>query len=119
MRNIGIIGGSRGIGAEILKEQLKQNYCTNISRNAPEIENQNLTHYGLDIQTDDLPDLNSLDALVYCPGSITLKPISTLKEQHFLSDFQINVLGAVKAIKKYLPLLKKGENPSILSLEGS
>ena len=32
----------------------------------------------------------------------------------FREDFEINVLGAVKAIQKYLPLLKKGVNPSIL-----
>ena len=32
----------------------------------------------------------------------------------FRADFEINVLGAVKAVQKYLPQLKKGENPSIL-----
>ena len=114
MKNIAIIGGSRGIGAEILKVQFQHNSCVNISRNAPSLNHTNITHIGLDILTDELPDLDTLDSLIYCPGSITLKPISTLKEQHFLNDFQINVMGAVKAIKKYLPLLKKGNNPSIL-----
>ena len=32
----------------------------------------------------------------------------------FKNDFEINVLGAVKAIQKYLPVLKKGNSPSIL-----
>jgi NAD(P)-dependent dehydrogenase (short-subunit alcohol dehydrogenase family) len=52
--------------------------------------------------------------LVYCPGSINLKPISRLSLDDFRADFEINVLGAVKSVQKYLPQLKKGENPSIL-----
>ena len=51
---------------------------------------------------------------MYCPGSINLKPISTLSIEDFRNDFELNVIGAVKSIKKYLPILKKGENPSIL-----
>jgi len=50
--------------------------------------------------------MDSLDCLIYCPGSINLKPISTLTLEDFRNDFEINVIGAVKAIKKYLPLLK-------------
>ena len=59
-------------------------------------------------------DFEKVDTLVYCPGSINLKPISTLSIENFREDFELNVIGAVKAIKKYLPVLKKGENPSIL-----
>jgi NAD(P)-dependent dehydrogenase (short-subunit alcohol dehydrogenase family) len=32
----------------------------------------------------------------------------------FRNDFEINVIGAVKRFKKYLPALKKGTNPSIV-----
>jgi NAD(P)-dependent dehydrogenase (short-subunit alcohol dehydrogenase family) len=32
----------------------------------------------------------------------------------FRNDFEINVIGAVKVIQKYLPALKKGNQPSIL-----
>ena len=32
----------------------------------------------------------------------------------FRNDFEINVIGAVKTIQKYLPVLKKGTNPSIV-----
>ena len=113
MKNIVIIGGSRGIGAEILKEQSQSHTCINISRNEPNELNANITHHSVNVLEDELPNIESLDSLIYCPGSITLKPISTLKEEHFLSDYRINVLGAVRVIKKYLPLLKKGNNPSI------
>lgn len=114
MRNILIIGGSKGIGSAVLLQQLESNRVYNISRSAPELTHPNLTHFGLDVLQDELPDIDEIDSLVYCPGSITLKPISNLSVDDFRKDFEINVIGAVKAIQKYLPVLKKGDEPSIV-----
>jgi NAD(P)-dependent dehydrogenase (short-subunit alcohol dehydrogenase family) len=55
-----------------------------------------------------------VDQLVYCLGSINLKPFNRLKTSDFQIDFEINVLGAVKVIQHFLPQLKQGINPSIL-----
>jgi 3-oxoacyl-[acyl-carrier protein] reductase len=114
MRNIVIIGGSKGIGFEILKQQLENNQVYNISRNAPTISHPNLKHFILDVLRDSLPDIENIDVLIYCPGSINLKPIGSLSIDDFRNDFEINVIGAVKSIQKYLPVLKKGTNPSII-----
>jgi 3-oxoacyl-[acyl-carrier protein] reductase len=115
MRNIVIIGGSKGIGFEILKQQLaNNNQVFNISRNAPEVSNPNLKHFELNVLTDPLPEIENIDTLIYCPGSINLKPIGSLSIDDFRNDFEINVIGAVKAIQKYLPTLKKGNDPSIV-----
>jgi 3-oxoacyl-[acyl-carrier protein] reductase len=114
MKNILIIGGSKGIGSALLLQQLEQNKVINISRNKPDITHPNLTHYSLNILNDVLPEIEAIDSLIYCPGSITLKPIGSLSIDDFKNDFEVNVLGAVKAIQKYLPILKKGQNPSIL-----
>ncbi|WP_046755465.1 SDR family NAD(P)-dependent oxidoreductase [Kordia jejudonensis] len=114
MKNILVIGGSKGIGAEIVKAQLEHHNVINISRSNPTISASNFTHYTCDILTDELPDIESIDALVYCPGSINLKPISRLKIEDFKNDYEINVIGAVKAIQKYLPVLKNGNNPNIV-----
>ncbi|QDW18636.1 SDR family NAD(P)-dependent oxidoreductase [Flavobacterium sp. KBS0721] len=114
MRNILIIGGSKGIGSAVLLQQLESNRVYNISRSAPELTHPNLTHFGLDVLQDELPAIDEIDSLVYCPGSITLKPISNLSIDDFRKDFEINVIGAVKAIQKYLPVLKKGDEPSIV-----
>ncbi|MCS7019320.1 MAG: SDR family oxidoreductase [Cytophagales bacterium] len=58
---------------------------------------------------------NHLDGLVYCPGSITLKPFNRLTLDDFRKDFEINVLGAVKVIQTALPLLRKApEGASIV-----
>ncbi len=114
MKKIVIIGGSRGIGHAITSQLLDTHNIINISRSVPEVNHPNLTHYTCDVLTDDLPDIEALDALVYCPGSINLKPVSRLKLDDFRADFEINVIGAVKTIQNYLPQLKKGNNPSIL-----
>ena len=114
MRNILIIGGSKGIGSAVLLQQLESNRVYNISRSAPELTHPNLTHFGLDVLQDELPDIDEIYSLVYCPVSITLKPISNLSVDDFRKDFEINVIGAVKAIQKYLPVLKKGDEPSIV-----
>lgn len=114
MKTIVIIGGSKGIGSAILLQQLESNKVINISRNAPDVSHPNLIHYSVDVLVDTLPELENIDVLIYCPGSINLKPISNLSIDDFRNDFEINVIGAVKIIQKYLPVLKKGTNPSII-----
>ena len=114
MRHILIIGGTKGIGKSIIDLLIENNKITCMSRNGSEYRHENYNHINFDATLDDFPDLENLDSLVYCPGSINLKPISTLSIEDFRNDFELNVIGAVKSIKKYLPILKKGENPSIL-----
>jgi NAD(P)-dependent dehydrogenase (short-subunit alcohol dehydrogenase family) len=114
MKKILVIGGSKGIGKAIVASLIEKNNIINLSRTPPSLAHKNLTHYNCDILTDQLPQLDAVDALIYCPGSINLKPISRLKLEDFRADFEINVVGAVKAIQHYLPLLKRGTTPSIL-----
>ncbi len=114
MKKIIIIGGSKGIGRAIISGLIDQHKIVNISRTSPEISHDNLTHFSCDVLENDLPEIEAVDAIVYCPGSINLKPISRLSIDDFKSDFEINVLGAVKTIQKYLPVLKNGSRPSIL-----
>ncbi len=112
MKTILIIGGSKGIGkalADVLKGTHK---VITISRS--EIENQEHTHYTLDILKDELPEIENLDGLVYCPGSINLKTLTRLKIEDFQNDFNINVLGAIKAIKKYEKALSTNNGSVVL-----
>lgn len=114
MKTIIIIGGSKGIGNALLDDLLADNNIINISRTPPQQQHPNLTHMTFDVLQDNLPAIETADALVYCPGSINLKPISRLSLDDFRADFEINVLGAVKAIQTYLPALKKGVKPAIV-----
>ena len=114
MNKIIIVGGSRGIGKEIINDLADDNLIINLSRNKPELTHTNLTHYNVDVLSSDLPDLEDVSSVIYCPGSINLKPISRISLDEFREDFEINVIGAVKVIQKYLPILKKSNNASIL-----
>lgn len=109
-----IIGGSKGIGKEIINTLLPSYTIINISRSRPSVEHQNLQHHSLDILKDELPEIDQADALIYCPGSINLKPINRLDVEDFKNDFEINVLGAVKAIQKYIPSLKNSQDASVI-----
>ena len=106
MKNIVIIGGTKGIGKAIVSEVVDNNNVVCLSRNQTDFSHDNYTFHNFDALVDDYPDFESVDCLIYCPGSINLKPISTLSLDDFRNDFELNVIGAVRAIKKYLNLLK-------------
>lgn len=113
MKKLVIIGGSKGIGQAIIT-LLKDTYSIiNISRTTIETTN-NIIHHTVNILEDDLPEIDAIDALVYCPGSINLKALSRLDLDDFQNDFNINVLGAIKTIKHYEKALIQGQGSVVL-----
>jgi NAD(P)-dependent dehydrogenase (short-subunit alcohol dehydrogenase family) len=114
MKTIIIVGGSRGIGKATVEALLSDYKVINISRNASEIQHANLTHYSCDVLTDELPSIENADGLIYCPGSINLKPFKRLTLEDFRNDFEINVIGAIKSIQAYSPALLNSESGSIV-----
>lgn len=114
MKKVLIIGGSKGIGKAILSNMKESYSMVNISRTPPINTDDDIEHYSCDILSDELPEIEELDALIYCPGSINLKPITRLSDADFKNDFEINVLGAIRVIQKYLKVLKEGNDPSVL-----
>lgn len=113
MKTILIIGGSHGIGHALIKGLQDAYTIINISRTAVETS-KNVTHYSLDVLSDELPKIDRLDGLVYCPGTINLKPMNRLTQEDFKHDFEVNVLGAVKVIQFYMNALKAGQNASVV-----
>ncbi len=115
MKTTLIIGASSGIGKALANKLIKEKEnVISISRNLPDASFSH--YYQHDILSDeDLPKLEgTIDGLVYCPGSINLKPFRTLKQQDFENDFKLNVLGAIKSIQAYTQNLQLSKNASIV-----
>jgi len=113
-----VIGGSSGIGLELVKKLLKEgNDVYAASRHKGELPDE-AKFIELDVlgSFDDLksalPEI--IDGLAYCPGTINLKPFTRLKEEDFLNDYKINVLGAVKVIQTVINNLKNSTGASIV-----
>jgi NAD(P)-dependent dehydrogenase (short-subunit alcohol dehydrogenase family) len=114
MKTIIVVGGSKGIGKAIIEKLIPNYLIINLSRSKPHIEHQNLKHYNCDVLSDELPAIERVDGLIYCPGSINLKPFKRLSLDDFRTDFEINVIGAVRSIQAYAPALVQSENGSIV-----
>ncbi len=113
-----IVGGSSGIGLALVNKLVSEGHQVYAaSRHKGDLPAS--AHYiELDVLKDvaglkaNLPEV--IDGLAYCPGTINLKPFARLKEEDFLNDFNVNVLGAVKVIQTLINQLKASENASIV-----
>ncbi|MAW65544.1 MAG: oxidoreductase, partial [Flavobacteriales bacterium] len=118
MRNYLIIGGSSGIGKELVSILEKKGNNITSTYNTNEVgSRENVNFFKLDVNQDELSLENLPDeihGLAYCPGAINLKPFTRFKEEDFLEDFKFQVLGATKIIQQLLPRLKKSGNASIV-----
>ncbi|MFL9838520.1 SDR family oxidoreductase [Flavobacterium sp. ST-75] len=112
-----VAGASSGIGLELAKTLVKNNIVYGISRTPGELQHhENYRHILFDFLTDEnLPDISAnANGLIYCPGSITLKPLERLSVSDIDNDFTINAKGAFSFVKKYTNNIKNSTNASIL-----
>ena len=117
-RVILIAGAGKGLGLKTAELLNANHRLITIARNlSPELAALNTDFIEFDVRenTDALPEIPEvLHGLVYCPGSINLKPFNRLTLKDFQDDFNQNVLGAVNLIQKYLPALKRANGASIV-----
>ncbi len=117
MKNILLIGGSYGIGLALAKTLQNTTNLYVASRSIGDLEGIKATYIPFDAATDTL-DLSLLptviDGLVYCPGSINLRPFKGLKIETFESDMQLNFFSMVKVIQSVLPQLTASNQSSIV-----
>lgn len=118
MANYLIIGGSSGIGKEIvyqLNEKGHHVYATYHKHEQSSFDQ--VTYFPLNVleetvSTELLP--NELDGIVYCVGSINLKPFRRFSAEELLDDYRLQVVGAMETIKATYKLLKKSNQASIV-----
>jgi NAD(P)-dependent dehydrogenase (short-subunit alcohol dehydrogenase family) len=117
MANILIIGGSSGIGLELATQLSREGNHVFASFNKNNQPSQNnLTYFQHDALEEPNMDLlpEVIDRLVYCPGTISLRPFARIDSTAFLNDFNLQVGGAIRWIQAALPCMKKSEHASIL-----
>jgi 3-oxoacyl-[acyl-carrier protein] reductase len=119
MKNYLIVGASSGIGlATVTLLKKEGNTIFTASRNESDALKQlqttfiNFNAAQDNFPADFLPEL--LHGVVYCPGSINLKPFHRFSLEDFRNDLEVNFFGAVKTIQAALPALKKANGSSVV-----
>ena len=106
-----LVGASSDISIS-LQNNFSSNYeFINLSSNSDfsSIDNFNI----LDPAT--YLEIDSIDGIVYFPGSINLKPFKRLSMDEFKKDYDINVLGVLNILKFYQSKLSIGASVVFIS----
>jgi NAD(P)-dependent dehydrogenase (short-subunit alcohol dehydrogenase family) len=117
MKNILVIGGSTGIGLQLVKNISANNrvYATYNQHLVNDFDHATFHPLNvLDSQFDlgFLPE--TIDGIAYCIGAINLKPFARISEDDFINDYKKQVGGAIRIIQALLPKLKMSEQASIV-----
>ncbi|UYZ64596.1 SDR family NAD(P)-dependent oxidoreductase [Hymenobacter weizhouensis] len=119
-KNILLVGASSGIGLATarLLHKLNATLYTASRRHSPELAELPTQFIELDVTRplgttlDGLPEV--LHGVVYCPGSIKLRPFERIPVEDFRADLELNVLGAVQVLQASLKRLKKAGGASVV-----
>lgn len=116
MSTILIVGASSGIGkAAALQLKAEGHIIYSVSRTEPDFEVEG--HYTWDAENPNnavFENIEALDCILYCPGTINLKPFTRLTRSDFEKDLSINVLGAVEVIQSNVKKLRKSDHASVV-----
>lgn len=118
-KNILIIGGSSGIGLNLIGSLSSQDATVyTASRSSSESWPVNVRYQQMDVLENPevlktfIPD--QLNGLVYSVGNINLKPFSRLQADELIHDYRLNLVGAAMVIQQALPALKNAGSSSIV-----
>jgi NAD(P)-dependent dehydrogenase (short-subunit alcohol dehydrogenase family) len=114
-----IVGGTSGIGASLLTMLTHRGHrICQMSRHPDRaLDHPGVTSIRWDVQEEIFPaDVlpPTLDGLVYCPGTIRLRPFERLNEKEWMEDLQVNLFGAVRALQGALKSLKAADSASVV-----
>lgn len=119
MKTFVIIGSTSGIGLSITQKLIQNNRVFGVSRREhSEVNHTNYTHFSFDLieeSWDTIPFPEQIDGLVYCPGSIQLKPLKMLTDKVIREDMEINFFGAINCIKALSDRLQQNSSMLLFS----
>jgi len=110
-----VFGGSRGIGSVVVDGLVSQGHSVwSVSRSGKAAAGA--VGIAWDSVSDEVPPglPSEIHGVVYAPGSINLKPFRGLKLDEFRADFELNAMGAVKALQACFPGMKLARKASVV-----
>ena len=118
-KNILIIGGTKGIGLALQQNLTAAGANVLLAARNAGTAGSPAQFVAFDALLEDASALKAavpeiLHGLVYCPGSINLKPFARLTPDEFRKDFELNVLGAVKVLQALQKNLKAANGSSVV-----
>lgn len=130
MEKIVIFGATGGIGSVTARRLYAKGYALHlVGRDQSKIETLSLelgANYSIGEVTDEAlfekvaEDVgDAISGLVYAVGTLNLKRLNRLSGDDYMSDFQINAMGAALAVQHLMPALKKSDRPSSVVLFSS
>jgi NAD(P)-dependent dehydrogenase (short-subunit alcohol dehydrogenase family) len=115
-KRIALIGGTSGIGAAAREQWQHVGHELHIACRQPQLlaaQGIHAQHFDATAPTP-LSWPEKLDGLVYCPGTITLKPFHRLSSEDLARDLQVNLLGAIHVLQSAMPALKASGSASVV-----
>lgn len=110
-KNIVIVGGNSGIGkacVTLLQEEGANLYLYSKSGNGT-------TRLDVATEFSEIPGLPEvIDGLIYCPGTINLKPFHRISSADFRQEMEVNFFGSVRVLQACLKGLKKSSAASVV-----
>jgi len=109
-KNIVVIGGSSGIGKQLIEKLYKNNKIVSISRNIEDSENKYLSIKSDISDINEITDaleqaikfLNTVDIFVITAASSTIKNFNEISEQDIINLVSTNIIGTTFSIKKII-----------------
>lgn len=114
-----VVGGTSGIGKAVVRRLVDRGgRVWEASRSGDGLPTD-VRHIPFDVVAGEFPTErlpNRLSGLVYCPGTIRLRPFFRLTDEDFRDDLELNLMGAVRTVRACLSALKKSLEPSAIVL---
>ncbi|MFZ0254899.1 MAG: SDR family oxidoreductase [Gammaproteobacteria bacterium] len=115
-----LVGATSGIGQQVAARLLEQEAIVHaLGRRADQGQSPRglVVHPSCDVLLEEpaFPEIDGpIDGLAYFPGTITLRPFNLLRRRDLLHDLELNYLGAVRTLQRYLGQLKKAPSAAVV-----
>lgn len=121
MKNIVVIGSSRGIGKELVSILSEKNNVLALSRNIDQLNNNfkshsNVTAMAFDISSNDSKEelttliksiFSNVDILINNAGTLVNKAILDITKEDIQYSFNTNVFGLIQSCQAVIPFMEK------------